>query len=57
MDDYDEILAKAQQMRKEGATLQQVAIALPIRLGDLMALGKLKPREDRSLPNADHRNQ
>ena len=56
MDDYDEILAKAQQMRKEGATLQQVAIALPIRLGDLMALGKASPAAKRSPADADHRD-
>ena len=56
MDDYDEMLAKALEMRKRGATLQQVALALPIRLGDLMSLDKPKPREDRS-PDADHRHQ
>lgn len=55
MEDYEAILAQALELRKRGATLQQVALALPIRLGDLMSLDKPKPQGDRS-PDADHRD-
>ena len=50
MSSYGFVLATARRLRREGASLSDIASVCPIKLGDLMALGSGGEAEENERP-------